>query len=422
LKINNKLTDLTLYGSSRLGINYVDRIVTNAATGNPSIGERLRSQKTYELSNHLGNVLTTITDRKLGISNTTNGPLNYYKPEYVSVTDYDPFGMQLNDRVLNSGSNRYGFNGKENDNEVKGDGNQQDYGFRIYDPRLGRFLSVDPLTKSYPELTPYQFASNTPIQAIDLDGLEAAYKWGEGKLNSTLPSIKKVDYYTTQAEATNKIFGVYNMIKNAPLKQVEDGYFTSETHTYIIVMKSTFKRFEMLKNTYTNRPKLLNNNKAATYYPIDSPYDNDTKLEKGDGMIIDIGGPFNGAVRFTDVQTNNTSFKLTAQTLDLGSPIPFVESVVTGNTNLNHPDAGEITFAGSFNPSDNTISFSITNTTTLGNWATALLKCVSRYVQEGQWNTVMENIEKFISKNQSDLLFKVHGKDNEPIDNYLPKK
>ena len=36
-----------------------------------------------------------------------------------------------------------------------------------------KFLSVDPLSKKYPELTPYQFASNTPIQAIDLDGLEA---------------------------------------------------------------------------------------------------------------------------------------------------------------------------------------------------------------------------------------------------------
>lgn len=43
---------------------------------------------------------------------------------------------------------------------------------RIYDTRLGRFLSIDPLTPKYPELTPYQFASNTPIQAIDLDGLE----------------------------------------------------------------------------------------------------------------------------------------------------------------------------------------------------------------------------------------------------------
>jgi RHS repeat-associated protein len=66
----------------------------------------------------------------------------------------------------------YGFNGKENDNEVKGEGNQQDYGFRIYDPRLAKFLSVDPLTKSYPWYSPYQFAGNKPIAATDLDGLE----------------------------------------------------------------------------------------------------------------------------------------------------------------------------------------------------------------------------------------------------------
>ena len=75
-------------------------------------------------------------------------------------------------RTFNSSSYRYGFNGKENDNEVKGEGNQQDYGMRIYDSRLGRFLSVDPLTKSFPELTPYQFGSNNPIWNIDLDGLE----------------------------------------------------------------------------------------------------------------------------------------------------------------------------------------------------------------------------------------------------------
>ncbi|MDR6570882.1 gas vesicle protein [Chitinophaga ginsengisegetis] len=35
---------------------------------------------------------------------------------------------------------------------------------------------MDPLTKSYPELTPYQFASNRPIDAVDLDGAEASYK------------------------------------------------------------------------------------------------------------------------------------------------------------------------------------------------------------------------------------------------------
>jgi RHS repeat-associated protein len=67
---------------------------------------------------------------------------------------------------------RYSFNGKENDNEVKGEGNQLDYGMRIYDPRLGKFLSVDPFSKNYPMLTPYQFAGNSPIAFVDLDGRE----------------------------------------------------------------------------------------------------------------------------------------------------------------------------------------------------------------------------------------------------------
>jgi RHS repeat-associated protein len=80
----------------------------------------------------------------------------------------------------------YGFNGKENDNEVKQDDNgnnnigaQQNYGERIYDPRIGRFLSVDPLEKKYPKLTPYQFASNSPIGAIDIDGLEVGKPQGQ---------------------------------------------------------------------------------------------------------------------------------------------------------------------------------------------------------------------------------------------------
>jgi len=80
--------------------------------------------------------------------------------------------LQPNRSYTASTNYRYGFNGKENDNEVKGTGNEIDYGFRIYDPRIGRFLSVDPLSKSYPWYTPYQFAGNKPIAAKDLDGLE----------------------------------------------------------------------------------------------------------------------------------------------------------------------------------------------------------------------------------------------------------
>jgi RHS repeat-associated protein len=50
---------------------------------------------------------------------------------------------------------RYGFNGKENDKDISEGG--QDYGMRIYDSRLGKFLSVDPITKSYVNPIPVCF-------------------------------------------------------------------------------------------------------------------------------------------------------------------------------------------------------------------------------------------------------------------------
>jgi RHS repeat-associated protein len=91
--------------------------------------------------------------------------------KYTQNISYS-FGMHMQGRSFSSGSYRYGFNGKESDDEVSGSGNQYDYGFRIYNPRIGKFLSIDPLTSTYPWYTPFQYAGNSPIVFIDLDGLE----------------------------------------------------------------------------------------------------------------------------------------------------------------------------------------------------------------------------------------------------------
>ena len=69
---------------------------------------------------------------------------------------------------------RFGFNGKRKDDEGEFGLTAYDYGFRIYNPDIGKFLSVDPLSQEYPWYTPYQFAGNKPIRFIDLDGLEEA--------------------------------------------------------------------------------------------------------------------------------------------------------------------------------------------------------------------------------------------------------
>jgi len=87
----------------------------------------------------------------------------------VSLCQAEPIRIQ---RLVKAGY-RYGFNGKEKDPSGEwGSEAIYDYGFRIYNPSIAKFLSVDPLTASYPWYTPYQFAGNKPIFAIDLDGLE----------------------------------------------------------------------------------------------------------------------------------------------------------------------------------------------------------------------------------------------------------
>lgn len=103
-----------------------------------------------------------------------NNPKNLFQKMNFYIKFKNSGGMEMPLRKYSSISQyRYGFNGKEKDTAPV----QYDYGFRIYDPRLVRFKSVDPMTKKYPELSPYQFAENSPILFIDLDGLEKALPW-----------------------------------------------------------------------------------------------------------------------------------------------------------------------------------------------------------------------------------------------------
>jgi RHS repeat-associated protein len=65
---------------------------------------------------------------------------------------------------------RFSFNGKEKDDEVKGAGNSVDFGARVYDSRLGRFLSLDPLLRNFPSESNYTYAGNSPILMMDAEG------------------------------------------------------------------------------------------------------------------------------------------------------------------------------------------------------------------------------------------------------------
>ncbi len=127
-------------------------------------------QKHYELSNHLGNVLATVSDKKIAVMSGAN--LSYYRADVVSYSDYYPFGAPMTERtaVVTPTDVRYGFNGKEVDSEINGNGNACDFGARMYDARLGRWWSVDPLLNQNSAWSAYSYAIDNPIVFVDKNG------------------------------------------------------------------------------------------------------------------------------------------------------------------------------------------------------------------------------------------------------------
>jgi RHS repeat-associated protein len=175
-------------------------------------GKRILGTKQYELSNHLGNVLSVITD------NIRMAPDSTWA-NVVNASDFYAFGSEMPGRDYSAATYRYGFNGKEKDNSGEWNNTIYDYGFRIYNPKIGKFLSVDPMTKTFPWYTPYQFAGNKPIAAIDLDGLEE-------KLVVKFESIGAV----FELEDSKSISNYYNALTTG---KYPDTYFESGWEEYV---------------------------------------------------------------------------------------------------------------------------------------------------------------------------------------------
>ncbi len=151
-----------------------------------------KGKKRYELANHLGNVLNVVTDRKIpmptGVS--PNQTVASYTANVVSYSDYYPFGQALPYRNGNTPEYRYGYQGSEKDMELKGEGNSYITEFRQLDPRIGRWLSIDPKAASMPWQSPYCSMDNNPIKFNDPLGDEIG-KESKGEFNRHLKQTEK---------------------------------------------------------------------------------------------------------------------------------------------------------------------------------------------------------------------------------------
>ena len=103
---------------------------------------------------------------------------------------------------------RFGFNGQEQDKELKGNGNSLNFKFRMYDSRVGRFYGIDPIARQYPFITPYNFAENDVIRAIDLWGLQKlivdGIEWTRASTKLEI-SIAESDFYLKRRSVAKKI-------------------------------------------------------------------------------------------------------------------------------------------------------------------------------------------------------------------------
>ena len=126
--------------------------------------------KVFHIFNSITYFFHPKNQKILPTQTTPYSPIPKIRVPIRNTADYSPFGVQLDGRKQQVNFYRRGFNGMEKDDEVKGLGNQYTTEFRQLDPRIGRWLSLDPLAHQYTSISPYTFVANNPIIYIDGDG------------------------------------------------------------------------------------------------------------------------------------------------------------------------------------------------------------------------------------------------------------
>jgi len=217
--------------------------------------------------------------------------------------------------------------------------------FRQYDPRVGRWLSMDPLMAKYPHQSPYVAFNNNPIYFADPTGLEGD------------PPDKVID------------------LQDGDGNDVQDQTFNTTVNNVDKV------KVDELINTMITSPDKLLDNDWADYEHNDQ--DGDGKFSEGDNVDIDIWGPDNGSVNVAKIVNEDGKVELYFQTLE------------------GHPEAGKIRFQLTYEENaDGTynVQFEIRNISraNLGiNGEVPFAESYSRYAQKDQWKEVMANFADF---------------------------
>jgi RHS repeat-associated protein len=188
-------TEKHIYGSARLGTNieHIPMFQSQNLSYSMKLVSHHIGERTYELSNHLGNVLSVISDKVIPHQN--GGYIDYWLADLRHAQDYSPFGVTLNGRDLSLSTTgnkpyRYGFQNQEEDAET----GLVNFEYRMHDPRIGRFFSIDLLAAKYAYNSPYAFSENCVINAVELEGLEQVKTFYYERKTNTYIHTPNYDY------------------------------------------------------------------------------------------------------------------------------------------------------------------------------------------------------------------------------------
>lgn len=210
-----KVKERDLYGSSRLGINTEEVELKGGVMVDTLFATHSIGLKRYEMSNHLGNVLSVVSDKPLPIDWDVDGIVDCYKAEIISASDYYPFGAPMTARTFSSASYRYAFNGQEKDDEVTGNGGTTySAEYWEYDSRLGRRWNIDPVT--YPSVSSYSVIMNNPILLSDPNGDDVGY----GNIGDRISTL----YSRAVSKSFNATYNMWKQSSNLYVIERESGH------------------------------------------------------------------------------------------------------------------------------------------------------------------------------------------------------
>jgi hypothetical protein len=219
----------SIYGSSRVGVdNRKDTLYLGAVYtptwGGVGASRRELGLKSFELTNQLGNVLVTVSDKPVyKVSSTTI----FFQPEISSISDYYPFGAPINERSFSSTEYRFGFNTQEKTDEISGPGNHNTATFWEYDTRLGRRWNTDPVVKPWESL--YACLSDNPLWFLDLNGDDDSFNSSGALLHHSTNGSK---IYIQTADGFKLPSQLHMDMKNRQIMATVAGHYARQRGIY----------------------------------------------------------------------------------------------------------------------------------------------------------------------------------------------